>query len=492
MRKEKIKTGILLILIACTVVLTLNVWFGSGIWPHGYDFFVSLSDRAFFSRLFQKEQPYLSPMESLAKPQKLVVTNGGNRAVYYVSDVSYAPFYEEVKAFFGAVLSDESRVQMVTEVDVEEWYDVLRNDEILDTRSIYAEYNSAFSPALFAKVTGIADTWLASKIDSVREFIVAPVGEGGEDMLLYVREYNTGRIIKCYIRYEGKAPLYEKIAAMTENTNYSYAFELNLHIGSGGIGEAVQQKVVCSPQILIAPNATRGVGITAENPVETDMNMEELLSVFQYTERTPNRYIGTDGTVHFVENYGSVNLYPDGVVEYYALNEEKGVDLLPVRDGAVTLYDSLNGAVRLAEKVWRALVPDMPFDAIVSGDLLEKDGDSYTFYMDYYHAGTPVITTVGDTYHPAMQHAVEMEVKNGRLIRYRHFIRRFESVGEPFQNVTMLEAVDGIYMSLPPSQDTLQIKDLFLAYLEDTTPGTKKPVWCARVEGQDALICYAP
>ena len=492
MRKEKLKTSILLILIACTIILTLNVWFGSGFWPHGYDFFVSLSDRAFFSRILKKEQPYISPMESLAKPKKLVVTNGGNRAVYYVSDVSYAPFYEEVKAFFNEVLSNEDAVLMVTEVDTEEWYDVLRNDEILDTRSIYAEYNSAFSPALFAKVTGIADTWLATKTDSVREFIVAPVGETGEDMLLYVREYTTGRIIKCYIRYGGKASLYEKIAAMTENTNYSYAFELNLHGGSAGIGDAVEQKVVCSPQLLISPDATEGVAITATNPVDADMDMEALLSVFQYTARTPNRYVGTDKTVHFVENYGSVNIYPDGVVEYYALNEEKGVNLLPARDGVPSLYDSLNGAVRLAENVWRALVPDMPFDALVSGDLLDEGGGSYTFNMDYYHAGTPVITAVQNAFHPAMQHAVEMEVKNGRLVRYRHFIRRFESVGEPFENVTMLEAVDGIYMTLPASQNTLEIKDLFLGYVEDTTAGAKKPVWCARIEGQEKLVYYMP
>lgn len=492
MKKEKIKTAILLVSIFSTVILALNVWFGSGIWPHGYNFFVSLKDRAFFSRLFQKEQPYESPMESLAKPQKLVVTNGGNRAVYYNSDVSYAPYFEETKAFFNAVLQDETAVSIVTEVDKEEWYDVLRNDELLDTRSLYIEYKTAFSTGLFAKITGITSTWLANKAESVREFILAPVGEGTEEVLLYVRDYSTGKIIKCYVHYKNADSLYQKIANMGENANYSYAFELNLHDSGAGIGGEAEQKVVFSPLILISPRSAEGIAITAQNPIRKDMDMDVLLSVFNYKERALNRYTEPDGTIHFVENYGSVTIYPNGVLEYYALDAEKGIAILPEKEGAATLYDSLNGAVRFAERVWKSLMPDQPFDALVSGDLVEKGGGSYTFTMDYYYKGTSVITDIQSDYHRPMQHAVEVEVQNGRIIKYRHFMRRFKSEGTPFPTKTMLEAVDGIYLALAESQDKLQITDLFLGYVEDTAGGMKAPVWCARIEGREELVYYTP
>lgn len=490
MKKEKIKTGILIALLLNTLILTANVWFGSGLWPHGYDFFISLPNRAFFSQLFRKNQPYVSPMETLARPQRLVVTNGANRAVYYNSDASYAPFYESVKDFFYVTLADESYISMATEVQDAEWYDVLRNDEILDTRSVYVEYSTAFSPKLFAQITGIAATWLENRVSSVRDFIIAPVGAEGEDMLLYIREYDTGRIMKFYIQYPGKTALYQKIASLSEDANYSYAFELNLHDSQVGIGEGVEQKVVMEPLILISPRKTESVTITAENPITPSMDMDALLSVFRYRQRAVNRYVTTDGTTHFVENYGSIHIYPDGVVEYYAVEKDKGVSILPAGASAATLYDSLNGAVGFAAQVWNSLVPDIPFDALVEAERLEESPAGYLFTLDYYMEGTRIITAAQSETHSPLQHAVEIEVQDGRIVRYRHFIRRFTATDTKVLNPAMLEAIDGIYAQLANEEEKIQITDLFLGYIENATDAEKFPVWCAKLAGKESLVYY--
>ncbi len=487
MRKEKLKTGILLLLICSAVALAANVWFGSGIWPRGYDFFVTLPNRAFFSQIFKKEQPYISPMENLARPRMLVVTNGGSRAVYYNSDASYTPFYEAVNEFFKTTLSDESLVFMSTAVGEEEWYDVLRNDELLDTKSIYISYSTAFSPRLFAQVIGTEHTWLEKHTAAVSEFILAPVGETGQDVLLYVRSISDGSISKFYINYPHKESLYGRIAEMNENLGYSYAFELNLHDSLVGIGGGVEQKVVMEPLLLISPRSTESVAITGANPIASETDTEALLSVFGYRERGVNRHTGTDGTLHFVENYGSINIYPDGLVEYYAVDEEKGVNILPTEGGTATLYDSLNGAVGFAARVWQSLVPDQPFDALVSSDLVENENGEYTFTLDYYHEGTPITMASG-----TMEHAAEIRVKNGRIVEYRHILRRFSGVGEKTENVPMLQAIDGMYARFAREDTQIRITDLYLSYIEDTAGGEKRPVWCARIEGQDALVYYTP
>ncbi len=483
MKKEKLKTGILLVLICSAVTLAANVWFGSGVWPRGYDFFVTLPNRAFFSQLFKKEQPYISPMENLAKPRMLVVTNGGSRAVYYNSDASYAGFYETANTFFKTVLPDSSLVFMSTAVGEEEWYDVLRNDEILDTRSIYISYSTAFSPRLFAQVIGTKHTWLEENISAVQEFILAPVGDTGQDVLLYVRSPGDGAVFKFYINYPHKADLYARISNMNENLGYSYAFELNLHDSMVGIGGGVEQKVVMDPLLLISPRSTESVAITGTNPITSETDMEALLSVFGYRERGVNRHTGTDGTLHFVENYGSINLYPDGLVEYYAVDEEKGVNILPAEGGSATIYDALNGAVGFAARVWQSLVPDQPFDALVSSDLVENAGGEYTFTLDYYYEGTPITMAAGN-----MRHAAEIRVKNGRIVEYRHILRRFSGTGTRAENIPMLQAIDGMYARFAAEETQIRITDLYLSYIEDTSEGEKRPVWCARIEGRDELV----
>ncbi len=483
MKKEKFKTGILILLICSAVTLAASVWFGSGVWPRGYDFFVTLPNRAFFSQLFKKEQPYISPMENLAKPRMLVVTNGGSRAVYYNSDASYAGFYETVNSFFKTVLPDSSLVFMSTAVGEEEWYDVLRNDEILDTRSIYISYSTAFSPRLFAQVIGTKHTWLEGNTSAVQEFILAPVGDTGKDVLLYVRSPEEGTVFKFYINYPHKEELNNRISSMNENLGYSYAFELNLHDSMVGIGGGVEQKVVMDPLLLISPRSTESMPITGTNPVASKTDMEALLSVFGYRERGVNRHTGIDGTLHFVENYGSISLYPDGLVEYYAVDEEKGVNILPAEDGSASLYDALNGAVGFSARVWQSLVPDQPFDALVSSDLVENEDGEYTFTLDYYYEGTPITMAAGN-----MRHAAEIRVKNGRIVEYRHILRRFSGTGLRVENVPMLQAIDSMYARFAEEETQIRIKDLYLSYIEDTKEGEKRPVWCARIEGRDELV----
>ena len=485
MRKEKFKTGILLILICSAIVLAASVWFGSGIWPRGYDFFLTLPNRAFFSQLFGAEQPYTSPMENLAKPRRLVVTNGDSRGVYYNSDSSFTPFYEVANEFFKTTLSDESLVFMSTAVDEEEWYSVLRNDEILDTKSIYISYSTAFSPRLFAQVIGTGHTWLEAHTDAVQEFILAPIGDTGHDVLLYVRSLSDQSVLKFYINYPHKETLYARIAGMEENLGYSFAYELNLHDSQVGIGGGVEQKVVMDPLLLISPRNGASAPLIGTNPIASETDTEALLSVFDYRERGVNRYTGADGTLHFVENYGSISIYPEGLVEYYAVDEQKGVNILPVESGSSSLYDALNGAVSFAAEVWQSLVPDRPFEALISSDLVENENGEYTFTMDYYYEGTPITMAAGK-----MRHAVEMRVKNGKIVEYRHILRRFTAAGEKAADIPMLGAIDGMYARLGQENTQIKIRDLYISYIEDTSPGEKRPVWCAQIEGREELVYY--
>ena len=128
---------------------------------------------------------------------------------------------------------------------------------------------------------------------------------------------------------------------------------------------------------------------------------------------------------------------------------------------------------------------DDSFNAIVTSNLLESADSSgtYNFTLDYYVNGVPVkIELSGDNF-ADMNHAVEISVKNGKIIKYRQFIRKYTESGESVTNSRSIEALDEIYKNLSESGSETHIDDIFLSYIEDGSLNSKSPVWCAEIRG---------
>lgn len=487
MKKEKIKTIILLLLIAGSIFLSVTLWFGDGLWPSGYSFITALKNETFLASIFRRDTPDSIPMDNLAKPQKIVVTNGGNRAVYYNTDASYSLYYTSAKDFLSVVLTNESSYMHTEIVPNEEWYEVLRNDELLDTKSIYVDYSVSFTPKLFAQVTGIKTTWLENAVTSVKEFIIAPVDGSAGESLLYVKDSNNGEIHKYYMNYSGTESLVSAVSSLTENMNYSFAFELNLHNSETGLGTGIVQKVVMEPLTLISSQQTESYVIESSLP---DIDTTALASVFDYRTKTLNRYTDSTGTEHFIENYSSLNIYSDGLIEYYAVDAKKGLNLFGENESNKTLYECLNRAISFSEKVWATTMSGVPFDVLITSDLLETSESTYFFTLNYYYDGITVVTDVNDKTHDYLGNAVEIEVQDGRIVKYRHFMRQFEKTGETTTSLPMLTAIDGIYKNFENAENQTIISDMYLAYVETEEAEIKAPVWCVKAVGKDGLIFY--
>jgi len=241
LKNEKLKSFILFLLIISSLVLSAYVWLSKELWPTGYNFFITIKNKGEAS----------IPKESLSKPEKIVVTNVEKRSVFYNSDESFDPLYNISKDFIIKILGDYSMVSKSAIVSESEWYNVLRNDELLDTKSIYLDYPIAFTPKLFTQIMGIKDTWI--NLSAVKEFIIAPIGETGLDMIFYIRDYNTGEINKYYLQYPNKSEFYTTVMKYTEEDaeSYSFSFELSLHSRDTGLGTGVVQKFFLDTLVLI-------------------------------------------------------------------------------------------------------------------------------------------------------------------------------------------------------------------------------------------------
>ena len=484
MKFRKTKSLILTLLIVCSLVLSVRVWFDEKLWPGGYNFFIMFKNTPVFSKIFNSEPSYSMPKENLSRPQKIVITNKDKRTVFYNSDSSFDSVNEIVKNFFTQTLNSKDNVLNSSTVAEDEWYDVLRNDELLDTRSIYVDYSLAYSPELFAHFIGIQNSWLEGDVAAVKEFIIAPVNSDNVNALFYVKDFSNNSIMKYFISYSDKGALDTAVSRYVKKTDdsNSFAFELNLDNRSGGIGSGVVQKVFLDSMVTVSTSTGDKPVIESENPLKSGgFSPNAMLNVFEYPNVSPRHYTDVDGTEYFVENYSVLKIFPNGVIEYTADKDSMGIEI----SDDLSLYESLNRAIEFSENVWNAVVPDEPFNVLVTSDLTESrqnDGE-YTFYLDYYCYGSPVTVDVD-----GINHAVEIKVKSGKIISYRHFIRKYFSAGYSVNPIPMIDALDEIYSSFSSSEDEIEIKDLYLSYIDDGSFGDKTPAWSAEIRGSEKLF----
>ena len=351
MKYRRTKTVILTFLIISSVILSVKVWFNEELWPGGYNFFIMLRNTPVISKIFNSDDTYSMPKENLSKPQKIVITNKAERSVVYNSDTAFNGVNDIVKSFLTYTLSEPASVVTSADAPDDEWYNVLRNDELLDTRSIYMDFSLAYTPELFAHINGIQSSWLGNDVSAVKEFIIAPVDGDGVDVLLYVKDYNTEAVKKYYVAYSGRDLIDKAITRYTthsENTN-SFSFELNLNEATGGIGSGIVQKILLDSMVIVSTNTGQQPVIESKNPLAEDgFDLREMLGVFKYPSLSPRHYTDSAGTEFFVENYSVLKIYPEGIVEYTADKDSMGIE---ISDKPLSLYETLNRAIEFSEKV---------------------------------------------------------------------------------------------------------------------------------------------
>lgn len=487
-KREKFKTLILTLLILSSLLLSVVTWVNEKLWPSGYNFFSDIKEIPVIGVLFGAKETYSIPVDNLSKPQKMVVTNGEMRSVYYNSDSSFAALHSVTKQFLTDILSDEATVLRRAQVPADEWFDVLRNDELLDTKSIYMDFSLSYTPDLFSQVMGVQKTWFSTP-RAIKDFIIAPLGESGTDMLFYVRDTQNGDVFKHYINYRNKTDIVKAIDKYTssDSDTFVFSFEQNLDGKSTGIGIGVEQKVFVDSFVLLSSGYSETDIITSKNPISTQNSdqLSDLLSCFGYSQNSLRHHTGADETQYFVENYGSVKISPTGIIEYTSIDEGKGYDLFSQDPSTPrSLYETLNRAIEFSESVWYAVNPGSEFNVMVTSDLVENSASpgEYTFTLDYFFEGTPITVST-----PSMKNGVEIKVKSGKIISYRHLMRRFNKTGEKLRNISMIDALNILYNDFANEEEATTVTDLFLSYIEDTSNTDKTAVWCAQTAGSDKI-----
>ena len=471
MKKGTLKNIILVLLVASSVVLTFKIWFSEKLWPDGYNFFSNITEKFFPGRDYGKIS-----LEHIAKPSAITVTGTSKRSVY--SDVSEN--YDKLRALAEKAYSDTTGKNYEA-VDGKEWTNALRS------KSIHIAYPVAFDPLILAKTLNIKDVSDGAK--AVKEYVIYSGDAVSSNIHVLAKDYESGEIFKA-LTDVSKQDFEDMITnyALDSIGTVPYSFELNFDKKDP---DEELQKFVIAPDVQLAltskkyNNISRRNALIERNGDYNYENIENILSTFGFNTINAKRYVEDDNSIVYVENYGTVKIYADGLVEYKAVNDDKG---LPLSDKANLTYDDTVAlVVDMVNTMTRAAFGDRETDIRVTSDLIDKKEKTVKITFDYYING--VMASSFNDFLPSrepVKRAVEIIVTNSKVVSYRQMMSYFRVDDAESENVSAIDALDVLFAD-KSFEKYAHLTDLFPCYVLDKE-GTGTITWGAVMDGTFEII----
>ena len=213
--------------------------------------------------------------------------------------------------------------------------------------------------------------------------------------------------------------------------------------------------------------------------------IENILSTFGFNTMNAKRYVEDDNSMVYVENYGTVKIYTDGLVEYKAINDDKGIALSDKT--GISYDDTVALAVGMVNNMTKSALGDRETDIRVTSDLVDEKQKTIKLTFDYYING--VMASSFNDFLPSrdkVEHAVEMIIIGSKVVSYRQMMSYFKVDESESKNVSSIDALDVLFADKDFDKYT-NLTDLFPCYVLDEE-GKGKITWGAVMDGIFKII----
>ena len=421
MKKEGIKSILLIMLIITNLVLAEKILVNEKLWLSGYNFFVGARNN--------RKKASVSVTESLTMPEKIIVNTGyqSSRFVYRRNSENFSSINSAASEIIKAALSDS---KSAISISADDWY------AALTAKSLYLSYPCTFTLDSFASFYGISAPELP-----ISEFSDIAIGENG-NVYLCGNSY-------CKIPVTSQA-----VSSIIETASYehsedesviNYSFDLFFDQNSGS------ESTILSPMILIYSEPITAPIIISQNPAlkdgaVIDKPLSGVLPLFGVNKNSARSYTEADGTLVYVENNGILKITTGGILTFTA--NGNGIHLQGVGSTSYKIaafIDSVNGGFE--NNI------DLCLTSLSSSDSSEH------FEFCYMLEGYPVKF---DGYP-----AISATVQNGYLTEYSQVLWHFEVTQEQSKSPDFYEALDDVISSYRGSLSEMRITGMYPAYTDE-------------------------
>lgn len=466
MKKETLKTAVLVLLVTSSIILTINNWFSEKLWPEGYNFFSNLA--SYFTDSRQHKSYYLSK-ENISSPAKIIVNSGEQRGVYTHTSSEFNDMAGPVKK----LLKDALAITEVSESTIEAWKDALKY------KSIYLSYPVQYDIKTFS---AIMDAPIGTVTQgTLKEFILVSGDNITGKPHLLVKNSDTYLDITMSTDSREIDSLVSRYATGSMGEN-PYSFELNFDKAE----EKSEQKVIIDSQVILSIKP-RTVSTMREINYFEDIARDrelytDLLMSFGFNTSSIKKNINTDNSIVFAENYGTIKMYPDGLLEFRSLDGTKGISI----GNSADFYETFIDSIEFVNNVWDTACSDTNMNINLSSIKYGDEAGTFTLAIDYYADGMEVVTSLDATEaHGKINHAIEMEISGSKLVSYKQIVKGYVSNRDSVTCSNVIDALDVLMAKGSIKSDT--ITDLYPAY-SLSEGGKYYPYWVAKTAKNEIRI----
>lgn len=462
MKIERLKSILLIMLVISSIVLTANNWYDKELWPEGYSLFSGIKKH--FSNENENIAKAFNPTEEVLRPAQIIINKLNNHILYTKSSGNYEDLCDEITALLDVAFSSHA----FTDSNVEEWNNRLKTD------SCYFSYPVIYDATYFSsQLSGI----YPGKTRYFREFLVSVDQIIPSTLYLYIKDPESDNIEKIQLEYEGNR-IDELIKdAQNNSTDVSYfSFELNFNNADES---GVKDHVIIDGNVLINIAEKRIQSIRENNVFEdialNDTMCKSILEIFNYNTSGIRKYVEADNSVVFVENYGTLKLHSNGILDYKSLDSTNGITL----EGN-SVNACLNSCITFVNKI-TSVIPTNGMYYEITSDIHDINSKSFTLTFDYFINDNQIIMP-HERYQ--IKNAVSVTVENGKITSYTQLFNSFELIGTETNLRSAIDAID--MLEYENKKDNEVVTDIFSAYSYNADTEIWQPHWY--VENSDGNI----
>ncbi|MBE7013774.1 MAG: hypothetical protein E7419_01045 [Ruminococcaceae bacterium] len=442
--KETFKTIILTGLVISTLVLSSEIWLSEELWPEGYNSFLS----GVFS-IFKGNNADSLDLSQIYYPKQILVSKNERSKIVTTNDERYEELNNLLKGHIKtSLLSGEAAT-----ASSEEFKNACKEN------SLFIGLYSFISFEMLADYYGANVTSTVSDINHVKNILFCPL-EDSSGFIMYVKNNESGKIFKISVseNIEKLQDMIDKILSRVNEGTVSASFAFENNFDKKAEGE--EAKILLDSYMLINLSESSVPGIEASNLLDlSGGSYEQISRYFGVNTNTARRFTDTFGTVNFVENFGTLKFYQDGLLEYTSI--DSGIDL---NANISSDYDAVKLAGEFTEGVNNLFtLPEN--NSYVFAGVKEDENTVYTVSFDILYKGVPVVLERELSNKETLTHPIEIKIKNNRIISYRQLFCGFKNSGDKLTVPNMISVLDKFYLTFDVKNNPdIIIDDIYNIY----------------------------
>lgn len=427
--KERLKTMLLVVLILSTFLLAALLW-GFAQWKPEevfslsrlFTLFQDESDVDWYQSLVGFESVGVESADlDLFCPQTVVWANSAGRSLCAADDKTLQQAGTAVKNDITWLMSQRDLL-FADNLTEQQWIDAFSGG------FCYVDFGTDLS--LRAYCEGLHIT-ISEAAGAVR-YLVISADEGRGTVTLTIRSA------------DGSMKRYQA----TGSAGALSSLQKNLAVQQQTVRFGFEEPELLAqyPSLLNAASALvwegrQSTALKAQNPLEqtTDSAALRILESFSFNSATLSQYPDTDGTLVYMENFRTLRIHPDGVVEFETSQSDKGIalsSLLSTTESQFSFYQMIQASNRFLYQLDAELFGGAGADIRYAGMAYQPDQNCWRLYFDYVCDGFPIYQSgTGQT------NALSVDLEDGYLVRATLLARSYERTDETVQSMAPRHAL---------------------------------------------------